>query len=128
MIQLLINLGYWVFINFIETEGFRHLRYQTEVELAEQLQSTLVPPILLRTEHLEIAGRSLPSSNMGGDLADTLQSEDSVICDIADVSGHGIAAGVLMGMVKTAVRLTSAAAAHAARTDDQTVLLARIAA
>jgi hypothetical protein len=107
MIQLLINLGYWVFINFIETEGFRHLRYQTEVELAEDLQSTLVPPLSLRTEHIEIVGRSLPSSNMGGDLADALQSEDTITCYIADVSGHGIAAGVLMGMVKTAVRMAA---------------------
>ena len=101
----MINTGYILFLVFIETEGVKHLRIQTELDLAEQLQTTLVPPVSLRTAYVEVESRSIPSSKMGGDLADTLVSDGSVTCYVADVSGHGIAAGVLMGMVKTAVRM-----------------------
>lgn len=106
LIMGLIYIGYSLFLMFIETEGFRHLRNQAEVDLAERLQATLVPPLSLRTSWLEVEARSIPSSQMGGDLADALVSEDSVTCYVADVSGHGIAAGALMGMVKTAVRMS----------------------
>lgn len=104
-ILVLINAGYVLFLVFIETEGVKHLRIQTELELAERLQTTLVPPVSLRTPYVEAEGRSIPSSQMGGDLADALACDGSVTCYVADVSGHGIAAGVLMGMVKTAVRM-----------------------
>lgn len=106
LILALIYVGYSLFLLFIETEGFRHLRNQAEVDLAERLQATLVPPLSLKTAWLEVEARSIPSSQMGGDLADALLSGDSVTCYVADVSGHGIAAGVLMGMVKTAVRMS----------------------
>jgi len=43
---------------------------------------------------------------MGGDLADALVCGDSLTCYVADVSGHGVAAGLLMGMVKTGVRMS----------------------
>jgi len=101
----MINTGYILFLVFIETEGVKHLRIQTELDLAEQLQTTLVPPVSLRTAYVEVESRSIPSSKMGGELADTLVSNRSVTCYVADVSGHGIPAGVLMGMVKTAVRM-----------------------
>lgn len=106
LILALIYVGYSLFLIFIETEGFRHLRDQAEVDLAERLQATLVPPLSLQTAWLEVEARSIPSSQMGGDLADAMASEDSATCYVADVSGHGIAAGVLMGMVKTAVRMS----------------------
>lgn len=53
---------------------------------------------------LAICGRSVPSSSVGGDLVDAVAFDGSVTCYLADVSGHGIAAGVLMSMVKSAVR------------------------
>ncbi len=108
LILSLLYVGYSLFLIFIETEGFRHLRNQAEVELAERLQTTLVPPLSLRTAWLEVEARSIPSSEMGGDLADALESGNSVTCYVVDVSGHGIAAGVLMGMVKVAVRMALA--------------------
>jgi serine phosphatase RsbU (regulator of sigma subunit) len=104
-ILVLINTGYVLFLVFIENEGVKHLRIQTELDLAERLQTTLVPAVSLRTAYVEVEARSIPSSQMGGDLADALACDGFVTCYVADVSGHGIAAGVLMGMVKTAVRM-----------------------
>jgi Stage II sporulation protein E (SpoIIE) len=104
-VLVLIQIGYSLFLVFIETEGFRHLRLQAELQLAEQLQTTLVPPLSCQAPNLAVEVRSKPSSKMGGDLADAWLEGSVASCYIADVSGHGIAAGVLMGMVKTAVRL-----------------------
>ena len=53
---------------------------------------------------LAICGKSVPSSSVGGDLVDAVAFDGAVTCYLADVSGHGIAAGVLMSMVKSAVR------------------------
>jgi hypothetical protein len=39
---------------------------------------------------------------MGGDLIDVIESDGNLLVYIADVSGHGLAAGQLMGMLKTA--------------------------
>jgi hypothetical protein len=104
-ILVTIHVGYALFLYFIETEGFKHLRAQTELDLAEGLQATLVPPLSLRTGSVDVEARSIPSSRMGGDLADVVVDGSSVTCYVADVSGHGVAAGILMGMVKTAVRM-----------------------
>jgi serine phosphatase RsbU (regulator of sigma subunit) len=54
---------------------------------------------------VEIYGISIPSSEVGGDLVDVVPlSDGSVFAYIADPSGHGLPASILMGMIKTAVR------------------------
>jgi serine phosphatase RsbU (regulator of sigma subunit) len=78
---------------------------QTELALAHGIQQTLVPPIEWRSDRIEIYGISVPSAAVGGDLVDVVALPDgSVFAYIADVSGHGLPAGILMGMIKTAVR------------------------
>jgi phosphoserine phosphatase RsbU/P len=71
--------------------------------LARQMQSTLVPPLSHSGAQLEAYGRSLPKDDVGGDLMDLVASGNDITAYVADVSGHGFRAGVLMGMVKTAV-------------------------
>jgi hypothetical protein len=96
--------GWIIFVLFAGTQGARHVRERTELELAEKVQQTLAPPLALRTAGYEIHGRSIPSSQMGGDLLDAVSDGESTACYIADVAGHGIEAGVFMGIVKSAAR------------------------
>jgi sigma-B regulation protein RsbU (phosphoserine phosphatase) len=42
---------------------------------------------------------------MGGDLLDVVETDGRVSVAVADVSGHGVKAGVVMGMVKSAMRM-----------------------
>lgn len=72
--------------------------------LGSQMQSTLVPPLSYNGTQVEAHGRSLPKDDVGGDLMDLVANGNDVTAYVADVSGHGFRAGVLMGMVKTAVR------------------------
>jgi serine phosphatase RsbU (regulator of sigma subunit) len=63
-----------------------------------------VPPLSYRGRGLEAFGCSVPSAKVGGDLVDLVADGENVFAYLADVSGHGISAGIMMGMVKTAVR------------------------
>lgn len=98
-------LGYRFFFAFISVEGVEQIRARTELELAHGIQRTLVPAIDTATSSVEVYGVSVPSEEVGGDLVDFVTSEAGWLGCLADVSGHGIKAGVLMGNLKTALRL-----------------------
>ena len=70
----------------------------------QAFQNTLVPSIAHRGGGLEVYGHSIPKDEVGGDLVDLVTDSRDVIAYVADVSGHGLRAGVLMGMIKTAMR------------------------
>lgn len=108
--MLLICVGYAVFIAFIQGEAAQKIRLGAELSLAQKIHRSLVPPIDARValpsgRSIEVFGRSEPSSEMGGDLIDLVRHSDgSADLFLADVSGHGVSAGVVMGMVKSAIR------------------------
>ena len=103
--MILSLLAYVCFMNFIQRVGSRAVRMQTELALAQGIQKTLVPTINWRSDRVEIYGVSIPSAEVGGDLVDVVPLRDgSVFAYVADISGHGLPAGILMGMIKTAVR------------------------
>jgi len=104
-ILVTLVLGYILFIVFINKEGIRNLRIQAEMDLAQDLHSNLVPKIEFANNHFEIFGISNPTDEVGGDLIDYSENEATHICYIADVSGHGVAAGSMMGMFKSTIRV-----------------------
>lgn len=97
--------SYTFFLGFIRSQGSDFFRLQNELELAHGIQQTLVPAVSLRTSRFEVYGISRPSEKVGGDLVDAivLPDGDSIVY-CADIAGHGLAAGILMGMLKTATR------------------------
>ena len=98
-------LSYALFFRFIQTEGRYAFRAQTELALAHTIQATLVPAIDLTLAGCQVYGLSLPSAKVGGDLVDALTAPSGDgFAYLIDVAGHGLNAGILMGMVKTAVR------------------------
>ena len=100
-----IVLSYIFFIFFIRGEGKESFKIRNELELAHGIQKTLVPPVTLRTACFEIYGISKPSEKVGGDLVDALcLPNGDAIAYLADIAGHGLQAGILMGMLKTATR------------------------
>jgi len=101
---LAIVVGYITFIIFVRREGARYFRIQTEMELAREIHRSLVPTFERRLAGYEIFGTSIPSGEVGGDLVDIAESSSEWISYIADVSGHGVASGVLMAMFKTSIR------------------------
>lgn len=96
--------GYSLFIHFINSSASRYLRARTEIELARDIHRGLVPPIDCRIGNVEFYGWSFASGEVGGDLVDVVEHDDGWLGYIADVSGHGVASGVVMGMFKSALR------------------------
>jgi hypothetical protein len=97
--------GYICFLVVNIKEGRRYFRVQAEIELATEVHRILVPPIETKLGAWEFYGRSSPSGEVGGDLIDLAGDADNWVAYVADVSGHGVAPGVVMGMVKSAARM-----------------------
>jgi hypothetical protein len=100
------TVGYRLLVDFIRTEGFATVRIRTELALAHGIQATLVPTLSLQGDRFEVYGKSIPSTEMGGDLIDAVERDGTLLAYVADISGHGLSAGQLMGMLKTAVRVS----------------------
>jgi Stage II sporulation protein E (SpoIIE) len=118
-ILIVVIASYVFFVMFIRVQGIETGRIRTQLELAHGIQKTLVPPITLRTEFFEVYGISQPSEQVGGDLVDALVLPNGdVVAYLADIAGHGLPAGILMGMLKTAARtaLLDAATGHPSTT------------
>jgi len=99
-------LGFRLLMSFVTTAGLDNVRMQTELALAHDIQATLVPTVSFQTPSFEVYGKSIPSTEMGGDLIDIIESDGSLLAYVADISGHGLPAGQLMGMLKTALRVS----------------------
>ena len=115
-----IALGYGLLISIFATQGARFWATSTEIRLAQRIHRRLVPPIEGRNRDVEWAGISTPSGDIGGDLVDVVEGPGGLVGCVADVSGHGVGAGLLMGMFKTAFR------SSVARLSDPAELLAEI--
>ena len=99
-----IVAGYILFVLFITLQGRKTVELANEMRLARQIHETLVPPIDYEDGRMEVLGLSRASSAMGGDLVDLVRRDGSLDVYLADVSGHGVRAGVVMGMLKSAIR------------------------
>jgi serine phosphatase RsbU (regulator of sigma subunit) len=97
-------IGYGLSIKFITDTGVQQMRVKMELRLASEIQQGLVPDIAIKSRRFEICGRSSPGAEVGGDLVDAIEAGSSAVAYVADVSGHGVPAGLLTGIVKTAAR------------------------
>ncbi len=89
--------------------NFRALRakeaLEREVEIAREVQRELLPRSVPHIAGLELAGVCLPAIGVGGDYYDYLPlAEGRVGLVIADVSGKGIPAALLMAGLQASVR------------------------
>jgi serine phosphatase RsbU (regulator of sigma subunit) len=99
-----LSASFVLLSQFVRQEGTRYVRAHTEIALARDIHRLLVPPISRRVGRFEFCGSSVSSGEVGGDLVDLVESDGRWIAYVADVSGHGVGAGLLMGMVKSAAR------------------------
>lgn len=85
--------------------------YDAKHQLAQKLQTALLPSSLPRVPGLDVAARYLPASHgmdIGGDFYDVIRCDETgVAATIGDVQGHSINAAALMGQVRTSVHATA---------------------
>jgi len=77
-----------------------------EIEVASQIQKTLLPGDLPRLPGLEVDGFYRAASMIGGDLYDVFEIDDTRYClVVADVSGKGVPASLVMSMLRTVIQI-----------------------
>ncbi len=80
-------------------------RLESELELSQVVQRALLPQRIPEIRGVELAAFSRPSEIIGGDYFDFFEFRDGTQgLVIADVSGHGVSAGMLMSSLQTAIR------------------------
>ncbi|MGB2988313.1 MAG: SpoIIE family protein phosphatase [Phycisphaerae bacterium] len=96
------------------------IRLRHDLRLARTIQTGLFPTDLPNRAELNVAAINDPGDRISGDYYDVIGMEDGRIwCLIADVTGEGVPAALLMANLQAAVRVTIDEA------DDPGTLLAR---
>ena len=94
-----------------------------ELELAHEIQLSILPHHLPRLPGLDIAVRFLPMASVGGDFYDFIRVGDKQLgILIADVSGHGLSSALIASMLQVAL---AGQVAHASNPDKVLVGLNR---
>ena len=80
-------------------------RMETELNLARDIQMSLVPSAALRGGPWEVHGKVVPARQVGGDYYDFFPlGDERFAITIADVSGKGVPAALLMSNVQASLR------------------------
>lgn len=79
-------------------------RLKREMELAREIQQSLLPDTHLQHAGVGVSAHFLPATEVGGDYFDVFPlSGRKVLVTVGDVAGHGVSTGLLMAMVKSAM-------------------------
>ncbi len=87
-------------------ETIRQTAMKKELELASEMQSMLFPSVLPNDAKLDVAAFYLPHQQVGGDYYDFiwLNENECAFC-VADISGKGVAAALLMSNFQANLRI-----------------------
>lgn len=76
-------------------------RKTIELEKARQLQLSMLPKALPKSDFLEIAAYTDTATEVGGDYYDFAQLEDGgLLAAVGDATGHGLQAGIMVAATK----------------------------
>jgi len=75
-----------------------------ELEIAKQIQLSLLPPAPPPLPGIDCAGRCVSATHIGGDYYDIFLNGDEVEMVIADVSGHSVGAALIMVETRSVLR------------------------
>ena len=86
-------------------EQIKQEKLSKELELAAKVQTMLIPDELPSNEKIQLSALYLPHQNIGGDYYDfiRLSDEEFIFC-IADVSGKGVGAALIMSNFQAYMR------------------------
>jgi hypothetical protein len=82
---------------------------EQQLELARDLQQRLLPLAPLETDRYRVTARNVPAAYVAGDFYDFVPlGPDRLLLVLADVSGKGVRAGLIMATVKAMIPLLAA--------------------
>ncbi|HUP59917.1 MAG TPA: PP2C family protein-serine/threonine phosphatase [Thermoanaerobaculia bacterium] len=106
---------FWTFIEIAATflimtlllamELIDKIKFRDELQLARDLQASLIPKQMPHTEPWDVAAFNRIANTVGGDIYDFVPLEDGRLAVLfGDASGHGMAAGLVMAVAHAAFR------------------------
>jgi sigma-B regulation protein RsbU (phosphoserine phosphatase) len=102
MLVFMTSVGYFVAQRMLASER-RLVAVSRELDLAREIQQSILPRALPDTAGLLVAACYLPMSDIGGDFYDfDTQRANRLGVLVADVTGHGVPAALVASMVKMA--------------------------
>ena len=102
LLEVMIGYGF----AYREHQSLRHVQQElrSEMEIAANVQQTLLSTDIPKAEGLDIGAISVPAKMMNGDYYHFVHDDDQIInIAIADVIGKGIPAAMCMSMIKYAM-------------------------
>jgi serine phosphatase RsbU (regulator of sigma subunit) len=72
-----------------------------DLQIARRVQEALVPNGSFRTPRIEIRSAYIPSETLSGDFYDYFLQDELMYLFVADVSGHGLPASILVALLKS---------------------------
>lgn len=86
---------------YLLEEQVEKRRIEEDLKLAREIQLKLLPDKPPEVEGLDLFGHNLSSRQIGGDYYEMMQDEGKIHCAIADVTGKGISASLLMANLQS---------------------------
>ncbi len=86
-------------------EEQKYIKVQEELRLAKEIQLGLLPAEIPQIPNYDIAGKSLPAQEVGGDYFDLISVDDETIAVcVGDAAGHGLPAAMLMANLQAIIK------------------------
>lgn len=80
-------------------------RLDADLDVARRIQTTLLPKTIPAIPGVELAAFSVPAREVGGDYYDVVMIDDNHVgIAVADVSGKGVAAALIMALCRSALQ------------------------
>jgi Stage II sporulation protein E (SpoIIE) len=92
------------------TDRFFQARRRRPMSLSAEMLWSLIPPLMMTTPQVAVAGILEPAYDVGGDIFDYALNDDVLHLAIIDAMGHGLGAAVMATVAVAAYR-------HARRSD-----------
>lgn len=87
-------------------EEIEKRRIESDLQIAKDIQRQLLPKVLPKLHSFDFAGENISSKQVGGDYFDVVPLDDNrLLIAIADVSGKGIPAALIMANAQAALRV-----------------------
>ena len=87
----------------LHQDNLRQAKLETELQMAAGIQARLLPQVMPVVAGLDIAGRSRPAQQVGGDFYDLARRGGQLFVFAGDVSGKGMSAALLMSIAHTVI-------------------------
>ncbi len=103
--SLMHPVAFLMLIVLLFIELLEKLDAKKEIDLAREIQLSLLPPPLVKTDTLEIVSFANTAQEVGGDYVDVIETPAGKLVIVADVSGKGLSAALYMVRMQALVHL-----------------------